>query len=1035
MSEMSKVIEGWTFLEMITPGEVPSLTIDIKKDFIKGDKRFKSVVPISQSTKLINELKLANPAKKLKRYTYYMNTYTKHELIVLLRDYFKNKEEIINKSRELYYSFSFDVNDKGEYIEDSLFIPHLQLIVDDIQRNGKISYHDFTDRYTEKKTKFEEELRVIFQNSIRAEELKKVEKLFVTYFNSINYDTGRSYVQCSIFNKTAQLNSNQFNSFFLNDLQTILKKGKNNTLSHFINGTPMQINVNENREAIEEMLSLKNMPLGRWPSPVNHRLSLMQQVAVNHILQGNEPISSVNGPPGTGKTTLLKDVFAQLIVERASQMVTYDDPTKAFTKVGKQEIEMSEKVYSYNMHELDPNIAKYSMVVASCNNGAVENISKELPLLEEVVRHKKPDKEEREEEMAKSGIDPIVFYEYDCAYAEEAEKLDFFKTYAEKLLVDEQAWGMFSGAFGRQKNIQSISNSLQSKQGDHIPLLDYLKQPVGEKAWQNAVKEFNDLRNEIESDRGELVEFIETMQQAESITDEMNQLSLQIAENEDHQIDLEQTLNSLEEKSEYLKERLYNLPKPSFFVKMIQALTGKRNQEEMDIRQQRDEVLNRLISQSKEKDKCVKEIHQLRKRVEILEEKLKKIECQKVCYQNQQVVLSTDDFWDPSFYNERQKAVLWQTHELNFKRGLLFLKALQVHKVFLHKNHHNLKVSITMLQNLRSINLNIDENKRNVGRMWKTLHLIFPVMSTTFASLGSMYRGVGKDFIDYLFVDEAGQASPQQAAGGLWRAKRAIIVGDPIQIEPVVTLDETILSDIRKSFKLSEYHIGSTASVQTMADHANPIGTYKGEGENKERIGIPLWVHRRCKEPMFSIANEIAYENKMVLAINKTGDGHWFNVDGKVQRAQYVKEHGEFIVKEIERYFIELKEGATPSIFVITPFTAVKSELIRLINKKLGGKIEGIRKWANSSIGTVHTFQGKEADIVYFVTGTDVSTESAANWSCMKPNLLNVAVTRAKDSFFVVGDLSRFKTKQYYNVITQKIDFFQRQTEQSSISE
>src|SRR5690625_5555762 len=78
-----------------------------------------------------------------------------------------------------------------------------------------------------------------------------------------------------------------------------------------------------------------------------------------------------------------------------------------------------------------------------------------------------------------------------------------------------------------------------------------------------------------------------------------------------------------------------------------------------------------------------------------------------------------------------------------------------------------------------------------------------------------------------------------------------------------------------------------------MDNHVNPIGTYKGEGENKERIGIPLWVHRRCKEPMFSIANEIAYENKMVLAINKTGDGHWFNVDGKVQRAQYVKEHGE----------------------------------------------------------------------------------------------------------------------------------------------
>src|SRR5690625_7212333 len=128
---------------MMTTGEVQSLPIKIKKDFIKCDKRFKSVVPISQSTKLINELKLANPAKKLKRYTYYMNTYTKHELIVLLRDYFKNKEEIINKSRELYYSFSFDVNDKGEYIVDSLFIQLLQLLFVDIQYNGNILYSYF----------------------------------------------------------------------------------------------------------------------------------------------------------------------------------------------------------------------------------------------------------------------------------------------------------------------------------------------------------------------------------------------------------------------------------------------------------------------------------------------------------------------------------------------------------------------------------------------------------------------------------------------------------------------------------------------------------------------------------------------------------------------------------------------------------------------------------------------------------------------------------------------------------------------------
>lgn len=339
-------------------------------------------------------------------------------------------------------------------------------------------------------------------------------------------------------------------------------------------------------------------------------------------------------------------------------------------------------------------------------------------------------------------------------------------------------------------------------------------------------------------------------------------------------------------------------------------------------------------------------------------------------------------------------------------------------------NSRPINATLALLRNLRSINLNIEEERQKVENMWQTLHLIFPLMSTTFASFSTMYRGMGKDFIGYLFIDEAGQASPQQAAGALWRSKRAIIVGDPIQIEPVVTMDETILSDIRKAFGVSERYIGSTASVQTVADHANPIGTYKGSGEDKERIGIPLWVHRRCIEPMFAIANEIAYDNKMVLANQKVGKGHWYDVDGKALQAQYVKEQGEFIVQQIEQSF-EAHEGeGEPSIFVITPFTAVKSELKHLLDYRLKRKFPNFEKWTTRSIGTVHTFQGKEADIVYFVTGTDIDTDGAANWSCMKPNLLNVAVTRAKKAFYVVGDVDRFKEKQYYNVIQSHFERF-----------
>lgn len=69
-----------------------------------------------------------------------------------------------------------------------------------------------------------------------------------------------------------------------------------------------------------------------------------------------------------------------------------------------------------------------------------------------------------------------------------------------------------------------------------------------------------------------------------------------------------------------------------------------------------------------------------------------------------------------------------------------------------------------------------------------------PVVSTTFASVQKMLEYMGREQLGLLIVDEAGQAAPQCAVGALWRAKKAIIVGDPKQVEPVVTTDETLMT-------------------------------------------------------------------------------------------------------------------------------------------------------------------------------------------------------------------------------------------------
>lgn len=1023
---MSKVIESWAFLEMISPGEVPSRKKYIDSKRLVGGKRQSRVVPLSRAVNISEEVQPANANQDTVRFCYYMECYEQHHLIQLLRDFFKSDEEMINKVSNLCYSFSFEVNESGAYIEDSIFIPHVQLIIKDIEVKNKVQYDDFMERYDEARSRLEEETCAILSDGIDETSLQELRQAFYQYFSSPNRTRQLAYVEIDLKKKDDDAESSpKFNSFYLNDLQKILKEGMNETLADYIDGRDQTLDVDENSEALQQILMPGNLPLGRWPSQVGHRLSLMQQVAVNHVVNEHETISSVNGPPGTGKTTLLKDIFAQLIVERAIQMATYDDPTKAFSTIGKQDIIESNKTYTYSMFALDEKIAKYSMVVASSNNGAVENISKELPMLKEVMRSKKePTAEERQKEIDDTGVDSIYEYEY----AREAEDLDLFGNVATHILEGEETWGLFSAAFGKASNIQKISRSLNSNTTDKQSFKKILEEQLPNHEWKEVVNEFNTLRESIEKDRAELDQFARLMIDAEALLAKEQEIDTKVKQQEAEQSKRNEALRLAEQEKGLINEQLNNLPVPNLWQKLMQLFMEKKDAEEEEkMREQLNEVIQeqrKLLSETKNH---AKSINKLREQAQKLQSRLDEIEIFKKKFSDQNVILPTSSFWHEEMYEERQQSVLWQTNELNFKRGLLFLKALKVQKVFLKMNARPVNAALTLLRNLRSVNLNIAEQRTYVANMWNTLHLVFPVMSTTFASFSSMYKGMGKDFIGYLFIDEAGQASPQQAAGALWRSKRAIVVGDPIQIEPVVTMDETLLADIRKAFQTSDRYIGSTASVQTVADHANPIGTYKGEGENLERIGIPLWVHRRCIEPMFSIANEIAYENKMVLANKKTGESHWYDIHGKAVQAQYVKEQGEFIVKQIEAQFEAHQKEGEPSIFVITPFTVVKDELKKLLRARLKNKFENIGEWINRSVGTVHTFQGKEAEIVYFVTGTDAETDGAANWSCMKPNLLNVAVTRAKTEFYVVGDRKRFKSKQYYDVIQQGMELFQRE--------
>ena len=320
------------------------------------------------------------------------------------------------------------------------------------------------------------------------------------------------------------------------------------------------------------------------------------------------------------------------------------------------------------------------------------------------------------------------------------------------------------------------------------------------------------------------------------------------------------------------------------------------------------------------------------------------------------------------------------------------------------------------------------ENPEQSLLIWQSLFMIVPVISTTFASLARQFCDLEPDSIGWLFVDEAGQTVPQAAVGGLWRAKRVIVVGDPLQIEPVFTLPSRLIAALsdQASFADKEDYAPNKSSAQYLADRANRFGaTLPREGRDSLWIGSPLRVHRRCIDPMYSVSNRIAYQNKMIFGLRERNqpngppihfESSWIDICGKVLRKQEVPEQTRFVVDLLTHLFESSEDPF--GIYVISPFREVKNAIQNELISRVGTKA---KKWCKKRIGTVHTFQGKEEDTVLLVLDADREHSGAAQWAASKPNLLNVAITRAKRRLFVIGERSLWENLPYFEAVAQEL--------------
>lgn len=969
--------------------------------------------------------KQQDSSKYYHQYTLYLGVFQLNEVVEFVQDFFHSQKANSNSPKTKVCHASLKLDEHGRFIQETLGFSILPWALQQLDK-GLLETDELAEAFKKKQQEMTDYLTDgVLRDVMTCEHLKKIQTYIQQELSWKNspFDEDSIYIRTELLEKNKPVsdeeeNADLLNSFYIEDLERLMKAYKTGNcpevfrdyLSACLNKVDLtrRIELSTHPEELEKSLVPDNYPDGCWPSPF--RASLMQQFAINKVIndlsenkQGN--LFSVNGPPGTGKTTLLRDVIAAILVKRAKAMIKFDETAKAFRML--KEEKKSGKFIPF-IYQPDASICDGGIVVASSNNGAVENISKELPLKKEVGSY--------------------------------VEQLGFFREVSESC-INPDNWGLIAAVMGNKKNRRKFIESIWSNDSEKKSLKQLLEDKMAAPThaqWLATIASFKEKLAAVEQEKRKLMKLREEAQQWKDLpklAEETDQKILNVEQElkrlrhakkafeSESQVVHNQNLKDKEDADRELEQVIRNRPNWLFYW-ISKSKRTEYQARYAAVQTKRD----RLALQIQKHEELLRDHEQ---RISNQENLLKKTLADKEKYTQYMAIREKLDgaYTDASFcdnINDKkvQENSPWYSKELKQLESELFVEAMKVNECFiLLANQTSRRIYTTLDRFFSFLESGEQLSDQQIQAMWNTFWLVVPVVSSTFASIQSMFAQLGPGSIPWLFIDEAGQAVPQAAAGAIWRCKRAVVVGDPFQIELVVTIPDTVIKELGNKFDLTSEQIAIELSVQSMADRINKYGWTM----NGTWVGSPLRVHRRCIDPMFSIANRIAYANMMY---NATCSGSkklkmktdFISVAGIVKgNRHFVSEQGK-VVKDLILEEIKHQEEL-PDLFVISPFSEIPLELKKMLKEPLLKAVaalpqkkdrQEINKWLNGHIGTVHTFQGKQAEGVILCLGLDSTKEGAAVWASSKPNLLNVALTRAKLCFVAVGDGKIWLNKRYF---------------------
>lgn len=270
---------------------------------------------------------------------------------------------------------------------------------------------------------------------------------------------------------------------------------------------------------------------------------------------------------------------------------------------------------------------------------------------------------------------------------------------------------------------------------------------------------------------------------------------------------------------------------------------------------------------------------------------------------------------------------------------------------------------------------------------------------TTYAISGSLPMKPG--MFDVAIIDEASQCDIASCFPIMYRAKKAVIVGDDKQLPHLSFLEKA-----KEQSFLSQYGIPDkyqlmwrfrTNSMFDLADYYS-------------MNSVMLDEHFRSLPPIINFSNQEFYGNRIRIMKKDFDNDKVLELvevpEGKVDYdATRNLPEVEAVMKKLHEIIIEdeRKNPDNPTtIGIISPFRAQVEQLKKSITKVLSDHM--IRKH-QIEIGTAHTFQGDERDIILMSWAFADNSHAQSATFLQKSNLFNVAITRARHK--VINFVSR----------------------------